>query len=407
MPEPLELAGLELVGYADLGGRPAFKLALQVTGERWYLFAAHLWHRGWSIIDVTEPQEPVVVAEIQGPANTWTIQVNVADGVMIGGLAQIPPGWGGDQTQPFEECAIVIDVRDPLAPRELARIRLGGTGSHRNFWAGGRHAFLAANAAGYQHYSLVVVELADHAEPRVVGRFWLPGQGPGETPPAAEDGVSLHGPAYVVGDRAYLAYGGAGMVILDVSDPTAPRLVSRFPVAPPFLGGLYGAGVHTVLPLPARGLAAVNGEAHEEGCREALSFAGIVDISDEVRPRLVATLPLPVPPPDLPYRSYCDKGGRFGPHNLHLPQSHPHLEDREDRLYMTWFNAGLRVYDIADARTPREIARFVPADPTVRVGPLPKATLVAQSEDVLVDRRGYIYVTDKNQGIHILRDAGP
>ena len=65
-------------------------------------------------------------------------------------------------------------------------------------------------------------------------------------------------------------------------------------------------------------------------------------------------LPLPAPPPGLPYTSYCDKGGRFGPHNLHLPQGHPHLEDREDRLYMTWFNAGLRVYDIADARTPQD-----------------------------------------------------
>jgi hypothetical protein len=28
---------------------------------------------------------------------------------------------------------------------------------------------------------------------------------------------------------------------------------------------------------------------------------------------------------------------------------------------------------------------------------------VAQSEDVLVDRRGFAYVTDKNHGLHILR----
>ena len=66
-----------MVGYADLGGRPAFKLALQVGDERWYLFAAHLWHRGWSVIDVTEPREPVVVTEIpdrrtHGPSrSTW------------------------------------------------------------------------------------------------------------------------------------------------------------------------------------------------------------------------------------------------------------------------------------------------------------------------------------------------
>jgi hypothetical protein len=33
-------------------------------------------------------------------------------------------------------------------------------------------------------------------------------------------------------------------------------------------------------------------------------------------------------------------------------------------------------------------------------------TLVAQSEDVLVDRRGYIYLTDKNHGLYVLRLAG-
>ena len=52
---PAELDGLEVVGYTDVGGRPAFKLALQVTGDRWFLFAGHLWHRGWTVIEVTDP----------------------------------------------------------------------------------------------------------------------------------------------------------------------------------------------------------------------------------------------------------------------------------------------------------------------------------------------------------------
>jgi len=28
---------------------------------------------------------------------------------------------------------------------------------------------------------------------------------------------------------------------------------------------------------------------------------------------------------------------------------------------------------------------------------------VTQTEDVLVDRRGYIYVTDKNRGVHLVK----
>ena len=45
---------------------------------------------------------------------------------------------------------------------------------------------------------------------------------------------------------------------------------------------------------------------------------------------------------------------------------------------------------------------FIPPDPTANSGPLPK-DVVAQTEDVLVDTRGYIYITDKNWGMWILR----
>jgi hypothetical protein len=400
---PVEARGFEVLGYTDVDDRPPFKLALQVVGDRWYLYTAHLWHRGWSIVDVTDPARPEPVGFVPGPANTWTHQVQVADGLMVTALARIPPQWGGRPDEAFAEAAIVWDVRDPVSPRELARLPYGGTGSHRNFWAGGRYAWFATNVAGYANYLLVVVDLADPARPREVGRWWVDGQGPGETPAPGEDGLSLHGPAYVVGSLAYLAWGGAGMIVLDVADPTRPRLVSRLDVSPPFNGGLYGAGVHTVLPFPRRGFALVNGEAHEERCAEPLTFAGVVDIADPADPRLLSTLPLPRPAPGLPYTSYCDKGGRFGPHNSHLPQGHPDLEDRDDVAYMTWFNAGLRAYDLTDPRTPVEIAHFVPADPVRRYGPLPATGLVTQSEDVLVDRRGVVYLSDKNQGLYLLR----
>lgn len=402
-PPPAECAGFDLLGYTDVDGRPPFKLALQVVDGRWYLYCAHLWHRGWSVVDVTDPADPRPAAFLKGPDNTWTHQVNVAEGLMLTALARIPPAWGGIVEAPFDECAIVWDVREPLVPRELARLRFDGTGSHRNFWAGGRYAWLATNAAGFANYLLVVVDLADPERPREVSRFWLEGQGPGETVPPGEDGLSLHGPAYVVGSLAYLAYGGAGMIVLDVSDVTRPEPVGRFDVSPPFNGGLYGAGVHTVLPLSRRGIAIVNGEAHEERCREALTFAGIVDISDPTSPSLLSMLPLPRPSPGLPFRSYCDKGGRFGPHNSHLAQGHPDLDERDDVVYMTWFNAGLRAYDITDPRAPSEIAHFVPADPVRRRGPLPATALVTQSEDVLVDRRGVVYLSDKNQGLYLLR----
>ena len=58
-------------------------------------------------------------------------------------------------------------------------------------------------------------------------------------------------------------------------------------------------------------------------------------------------------------------------------------------------------------RAPKEIGYFLPPDPTVRRGPLPKTGLVTQSEDVLADCRGNIFVSDKNHGIYVLRFARP
>jgi hypothetical protein len=127
-----------------------------------------------------------------------------------------------------------------------------------------------------------------------------------------------------------------------------------------------------------------------------------MDVSDEQSPRLISALPQPVPPAESGLTNFFAKGGRFGPHNQHHPNHQACLEDRDDIAYLTYFNAGLRVYDIRDPRTPKEIAYFIPPDPTQRIGTRP-SVLVAQSEDVLVDRRGFIYLTHKNQGIHILR----
>ena len=91
--------------------------------------------------------------------------------------------------------------------------------------------------------------------------------------------------------------------------------------------------------------------------------------------------------PESELKNFYEKAGRFGPHNHHHPNHQACLEDRDDVAYLTYFNAGLRVYDIRDARQPKEIGYFVPADPVTRIG-LKPSRLVAQSEDVLVDRRG-------------------
>jgi hypothetical protein len=72
---------------------------------------------------------------------------------------------------------------------------------------------------------------------------------------------------------------------------------------------------------------------------------------------------------------------------------------------MTYFNAGLQVFDISEARDPFIAGYYIPDDPQHRRGPLPKE-LVVQVEDLVVDRRGYIFMTEKNSGIYVLKYTG-
>ena len=393
---------MEVIGYNDLEGRPSLKIAMQVVNDRWYVYTAHFWSPGWSIVDVTDPTKPEYVQHVPGPANTETCQVQVADNLMVTNLERmIPlPGRADTSDQPNEEGIYIWDVKDPVHPKRLGHFKTGGGGTHRNYWDGGRYVHLSASVRGFKGNIYLIVDIADPANPVEVGRWWLPEQWEAGGANWTKPRVHFHGPAYIVGDRAYLGYGGGGMVILDIFDLTLPRLVSSLEFSPPFNDRLP---CHTVLPLPKRKLALVDSEAIAEECQEPLNIAGIVDISDEEKPRLISLLPLPEPPPGVPYKNFGEKGGRFGPHNFHQAQNQPHFENRDDRIYLTYFNAGLRIYDISDPYLPKEIAYFVPPDPKEKIGILPRNKLAVQSEDVIVDTRGYIYMTHKNQGVYILR----
>ena len=85
---------IELMGYHDLNDRPGFQMAMQVVDDRWYLYLAHFWHQGWAIMDVTDPSNPEYLKFVEGPENTETNKIQVADGIMITQLQkQLPlPG---------------------------------------------------------------------------------------------------------------------------------------------------------------------------------------------------------------------------------------------------------------------------------------------------------------------------
>jgi len=400
-PRVLEARDVRLVGYHDLDGRPGLKLAMHEADGRRLLYVGSVFHSGWSVVDVTEPATPQLLNFVAGPPNTWTLQVQVADDLLIAGLEHPAPSWlpPVDETPPRSGVLVFDLAADPVHPSLVGSFEPPGRGTHRNFYAGGDVAVLAAGLDGFQHRIAVFLDVSDPAHPREISRWWWPGQhlAGGEEP---EHEVYFHGPAYVHGDRAYLSYGRVGMVVLDIADVTRPELVARVSFGDL---GSRRPGCHSAVPIPGRGLIVVNSEPHQDhvGDVDPLNYTFVVKEDGDAY-TVISSFPMPAPSRPFPYRNYYEKGGRFGPHNQHHHQGQPLLAPNDDLVYLTYFNAGLRVFSIDDPFMPVEVGHFVPDDPPVRRGPVPDV-LVTQFEDVLVDDRGYAYCTDKNRGLFVLR----
>jgi hypothetical protein len=393
------------VGYSDVNGRGD---ALQVCGQkrngRYYLYMGHLWSGGASVLDVTDPAAPEVIHHFEKPTpNTWHINLQVADDLLMLANERIIPGWGTlPPDSPYEAGVQFYDVRDPGSPRKLGAWQTSGSGTHRNWYAGGKYAYLSASEDGYAGRFLLVLDVSDPENPREASRWWLPGQAVklGEKPWwPTEHGrghYTFHG-GIVSGDLAYLAYEDFGLRIVNLADLDRPRLVGEISMHPPFAGH-----THTTLPLPCRDLVVAAEETILYNCQEEQKRIWLIDVRDPTHPVSFGTLPLPVEPPGEP--PWCEKGGRFGPHNLH--ENRPGAFQSETLVFNAFFNAGLRVYDIRDPFKPREVAWFIPPVPERMYDPRPNAPRTISSQDVYVDDRGYCFLSDYNAGLYVIELEG-
>ncbi len=160
------------------------------------------------------------------------------------------------------------------------------------------------------------------------------------------------------------------MINLDISDIAHPKLIGELNISPPFGG--RPQSLHSVLPLWDRNLLFVSSEASDERCAEALNFAALIDNKNPAQPRLISMFPLPAPPPGAPYKNFCEKGGRFGPHNTNQEIHLPDVEKPGNLIYLTYFNAGLRVFDIKDPVHAGRDRLVHSAATRQNAGPLPK-----------------------------------
>jgi hypothetical protein len=84
-------------------------------------------------------------------------------------------------------------------------------------------------------------------------------------------------------------------------------------------------------------------------------------------------------------------GARFGAHQFHERPT-------GTLVHAVWFSAGLRIVDVADPSSPREVGHFIPEPVAGKAAP--------QSNDVVLDERGLIYIVDRMNGFDVLEFSG-
>lgn len=364
---------MKLVGYADIPGGG------QVVVDGSFAYVGHMAPPyGTTILDVSDPARPRVLSQLEVPSDIHSHKVRVQGDFMFVNYERYPPT---DESRHPEVGLKVFDVSDRTRPREVAFFRTHARGVHR-FDLQGRMAFVSTQWEGFRNNILAILDISDPTRPGLVGQWWLPGlnAAAGEAPPAKLEHYWIH-LGLARGARAYVACGLAGVYVVDISDPARPATVGSACWTPP-----YTLPAHTFLPLPhpirGRHFAVVTDEdVTDPVLEEPPAFMWVLDITHEARPVPVASYH--VSPEGL-----AVPGKRFG---AHQPWEHV----RSDNLvFLAWFAGGVRVVDLSNPYSPREVAYYVPATPPGQVA--------VQTNDVYVDERGLVYAIDRYRGLSIL-----
>ena len=397
---------MRIIGHSDQGGR-ADGVQIMVSGG--YAYVGHVFSGGFSVIDVRDPTDPRFVRHIPQPAATWSqhlqthgdllLVVNMKDMLQDEKVnaGEYYSGSIADKVdisasnQAYSAGMRVFDIKDRANPREIGFMPLPGLGVHRIWYSGGQWAYISALPPGFSDDIFIIVDMSEPTNPKPVSRLWLPGMNvaAGEKPTwDPKYRYALHH-AIIKGDLACGAWRDGGVTTIDVSDRHNPRLLAHRNFAPPFAGG-----THNSLPLPDRNLLIVVEEAVFDNCEDGIKRNWVFDIQDPGNPVSISTLPIP------DEIDYAKKGGQFGPHNIH--ENRPESFQSSETLFVTYQNAGMRVYDIKDPFRPVEIAALVPPAPTRMMDYRPDRPQVIDTTDVFVDENRLIYCTDSNAGLYIM-----
>ena len=374
---------VELLRHYYPGIDRGLKLQMIAIGEHRYLVQGSKTGES-RVFDVTDPMNLTEVS--QSSFEGWQIQVayskSTGKWLLMTGSAGSGPDERGlrgislyDASDPANIEFISSYSADGGDPDRLIQ---QGSGTHRNYYDGGRYAYLDSQMnADFSNFEtsrangLQIVDLNDPGNPEFVSYTWHPGQRIDEDQQHEawrENGdkisfTSMHGAAYVPervedgGLYSYSAWGSFGLKIHDVSDPLNVKLVGSW--QPPDYRPALHIEAHAVnVSFLARDFVILSPEPLMPHCRGPWYDSYVLDISDKSQPTMIATLPVPQPPDSAPYDDFCDKRGRFGTHNsphLKAPgKPHPTI------TAYAYFNAGLQFYDMSDPANPTIAGYFIP-----------------------------------------------
>lgn len=385
------LAHDTLGGFGSLGEGVAMQCASD--GRRILWLAHENAPKNFTGVDVSDPRAPKVIVQTDLPhASMRSNSLEISGNLMA--VAYQVNKWGLAPAG-FE----LFDISKPEQPRSISHFDASGPtsrGCHALWFVDGKTVHMACSdpALTPRHRQddqvYRIVDVSNPSKPAAVGSWHLPGtmEGDDAAPPPRlpvefASGFRAHNTNVYPDrpDRCYLGYLDGGAIILDISEPSAPQLVSRWNHSPPYHGF-----THTALPLFGRDVLVVSDECVQDDGKDWPKLVWLLDA--RVESNLVSVATLPAPPVD----AFKHKGGRFGAHNLHENPPVAGAWKSETVVVGTFFNAGVRVYDISDTFAPQEIAYFVP--------PTPPGSPVGASQlnDVFVDDRGIVYAVERHGG---------
>ena len=384
------LAHNELAGFGGIG--EGINMQKTRDGRRILWLAHESAPKNFTAVDVTDPRKPKMIIQTDLPhADVRSNSLDVVGDVMA--VAYQTKKWG-QKPAGFD----LFDISKPEQPKLITHFDASGPssrGAHCVWFVDGEYLHLTSGSADFepthqkddQFYR--IFDVRNPSKPVEVGRWWYPGTRKGDSAPPPprhprfDGGYRPHNTNVYPQrpDRAYIGYIDGGAWILDISDKSRPKPVGHLQYSPP-----YNGFSHTVLPLIERQLLVISDECVRDDGEDWPKLTWVVDARVESNLVPIATLPLP------PADAFVKRGGRYGSHNLHENLPGPCSFRSEQIVFGTFFNGGVRAFDLSNPLQPKEAGYFVPGVPVLA----PKGS--AQINDVWVDENRLVYAVDRFGG---------